>query len=122
MRDFDLKKEKKEDNEEIYSKVVRAGRRTYFFDVKPTRGDDYYITITESRRKQDGEGEFSFEKHKIFLYKEDFQKFADGLLGTVGFIKNSRPDLFEGEKKDYEEPVFESESVQNSIDIEFDSL
>ena len=71
------------DKEEIYSKVLRAGRRTYFFDVKSTRSGDHYLTITESKKKFDQEGNFHFEKHKIFLYKEDFDKFKDGLIEVV---------------------------------------
>jgi len=71
---------------EIYSKSVRAGKRTYFFDVKSTRSGDHYLTITESKKKFDQEGNFHFEKHKIFLYKEDFDKFKDGLIEVVDKI------------------------------------
>ena len=71
---------------EIYSKSVRAGKRTYFFDVKSTRGGDHYLTITESKKKFDQEGNFHFEKHKIFLYKEDFEKFSDGLDDVLNKI------------------------------------
>jgi len=72
--------------EEIYSKRVKAGKRTYFFDVKATRSNDYYLTITESKRKPKEDG-FFFEKHKIFLYKEDFMKFIAALGETVDHIK-----------------------------------
>jgi len=78
-----------QDREEIYSKVVRAGKRTYFFDVKATRKDDYYLTITESKKVFDKEGRFHFEKHKLFLYKEDFVKFADGFSDAVDFIRTN---------------------------------
>jgi len=72
------------EREEVFSKKVRAGKRTYFFDVKATRSNDYYITITESKKRlEDG----VFIKHKIFLYKEDFEKFAEGLKDTVEYIK-----------------------------------
>ena len=71
---------------EIFSKRVKAGKRTYFFDVKSTRSDDYYLTITESKRKPKGDG-FTFEKHKIFLYKEDFSKFISALQETVDHVK-----------------------------------
>jgi Protein of unknown function (DUF3276) len=72
-------------SENVYSQRVRAGKRTYFFDVKATRStEDYYIIITESRRV----GEEKYEKHKIFLYKEDFQKFVDALKETVGHVEN----------------------------------
>ncbi len=74
------------DREEIFSKKVKAGKRTYFFDVKSTRGNDYYLTITESKRKPNGDG-FSYEKHKIFLYKEDFLKFVDALNESVDHVR-----------------------------------
>ena len=77
--------EHKETNE-VYSKSVKAGKRTYFFDVKATRANDYYLTITESRKKFK-EDERSYEKHKIFLYKEDFHKFMEALHGTAEHIK-----------------------------------
>ena len=80
MGDFDNR-----EREEVYSKKVRAGKRTYFFDVKATRSNDYYVTITESKKRlEDG----VFIKHKIFLYKEDFEKFAEGLKDTVEYIKD----------------------------------
>ena len=81
------------DKEEIFSKRVKAGKRTYFFDVKATRSNDYYLTITESKRKFQGEG-FSYEKHKIFLYKEDFLKFVSALNETVDHVKEELlPDV-----------------------------
>jgi len=75
-----------EKNEEYYSKRVKAGKRTYFFDVKSTRSEDFYITITESKRKSK-EGGYIYEKHKIFLYKEDFHKFSGALQDAVEYIK-----------------------------------
>ena len=72
--------------DEIYSERVKAGKRTYFFDVKATRSNDYYLTITESKRKPKDDG-FFYEKHKIFLYKEDFNKFVDALNTTVNHVK-----------------------------------
>jgi hypothetical protein len=75
---------------EVYTKVVRAGKRTYFFDVKATRKDDYYLTITESKKRLGKEGKVFYEKHKIFLYKEDFEKFADGLKDAIGFIAEGK--------------------------------
>jgi hypothetical protein len=75
-----------QDRDEIYSKVIRAGKRTYFFDVKATRGDDYYLTITESKKVFDNDGNSHYEKHKIFLYKEDFDKFAQGFDDALAFI------------------------------------
>lgn len=78
---------------EIYSQRVRAGKRTYFFDVKSTRSNDFYLTITESKRRYKEDGYF-YEKHKIFLYKEDFKKFVDALQQTVDHVKNDLlPDV-----------------------------
>ena len=86
MGDFDNK-----EREEVFSKKVRAGKRTYFFDVKATRSGDYYLTLTESKKRlEDG----VFVKHKIFLYKEDFEKFTGGLTETVEYIK-SHQDVVE---------------------------
>lgn len=74
--------------EDVFSKPVRAGKRTYFFDVKATKGNnDFYLTITESKRRQEQDGTFSYDKHKIFLYKEDFEKFAEGLEDAVTYIR-----------------------------------
>lgn len=74
--------------EEVFTKIVRAGKRTYFFDVKETKGGERYITITESKRHyDDGQDKFTYEKHKVFLYKEDFEKFAKGLDQVVRFIE-----------------------------------
>ena len=78
--------------EDIHSKAVRAGKRTYFFDVKSTRGNDLYLTITESKRRYNDDGKFSYEKHKLFLYKEDFDKFHDGLKETIEKIEELRAD------------------------------
>ena len=84
--------ENREHREEPFSKAVRAGKRTYFFDVKTTRANDLFLTITESKKRFGEEGDKPFfEKHKIFLYKEDFDKFADGLTEAVNFIKNNAP-------------------------------
>jgi len=81
------------DREEIYSQRVRAGKRTYFFDVKATRSNDYYLTITESKRRYKEDGYF-YEKHKIFLYKEDFNKFVEALNSTVDHVKTELlPDV-----------------------------
>lgn len=78
--------------DDIFSKAVRAGKRTYFFDVKATRGNDLYLTITESKKRFSDDGNQSFEKHKIFLYKEDFDKFEDGFLEAIAHIKNIRSE------------------------------
>lgn len=93
-----------------------ALRRTYFFDVKATRNDDYFLTITESRKKLGKDGNFFFDKHKIYLYKEDFAKFADGLDEVVNFIKEHKPEFFAGQQ-DGELP-----GETFSVDDEFEKL
>jgi len=85
--------EEKVIKEEIFTKVVRAGKRTYFFDVKATRKDDYYLTITESKKRLGKEGKVFYEKHKIFLYKEDFEKFSEGLKDAVTYISNGKEEF-----------------------------
>jgi len=85
--------DKDNEKQEIFSERVRAGKRTYFFDVKATRSNDYYLTITESKRKYKDDG-YTYEKHKIFLYKEDFDKFVCALNNTVNHVKDElMPDL-----------------------------
>ena len=81
--------ENREQKDEVFSRAIRAGKRTYFFDVKATKFDEYYITITESKRRFDNNlGKFTYEKHKLFLYKEDFEKFIEGLTETIRFCDN----------------------------------
>ena len=90
------------EQEEIFSQVLRAGRRTYFFDVRSTKADDYYLTITESKKRFKDDGYF-FEKHKIFLYKEDFHKFVEALNQSVNHVKEElmpEIDFSEFEKED----------------------
>lgn len=103
-----------ERKEEVFSKSVRAGKRTYFFDVKSTRSNDYYLTVTESKRRFNSEnGKFFYEKHKLFLYKEDFEKFSDGLNEAIEKIKEL--------KKDQGEEVVEKVSSKFT-DVDFDDL
>jgi len=108
--------------EEIFSKSVRAGKRTYFFDVKATRKNDYYLTVTESKKRFNKDGRFFYEKHKIFLYKEDFDKFTEGLQEAVEYIKVNNPGptlTIEGE----EDEVIREESLHaNFTDVNFDDL
>lgn len=100
--DFDRPRHDSRDGEDIYSKPVRAGKRTYFFDVKSTKDNrDFYLTITESKRKNGADGSFTYDKHKIFLYKEDFEKFAEGFQEVVAYIKDK---CFNGEIPVREEP------------------
>lgn len=101
--------DKNRQQEEVYSQRVRAGKRTYFFDVKETRSSDFYLTITESKKryKDDGEG-FTYEKHKIFLYKEDFNKFVKALNQSVNHIKEELlpdVDFEEFDKKDADDEL-----------------
>lgn len=112
--DFDSVGAQERNGDDVFSKPVRAGKRTYFFDVKATKGNDYYLTITESKRKVEKDGRFSYDKHKIFLYKEDFDKFTESLQEVIDFIKEKSPaasSCCEGEEK------------QNSFsDVDFDQL
>ncbi len=78
--------------EEVFSKSVRAGKRTYFFDVKSTKANDYYLTITESKKRIGDDGSPFFEKHKVFLYREDFQKFVDGLNEAIHHVGSIKPE------------------------------
>lgn len=98
------------DREEIFSKRVKAGKRTYFFDVKATKSNDYYLTITESKRRMRDDS-FTFEKHKIFLYKEDFAKFIEALQEAVDHVKN---DLM----SDFDFSQFEREESESEFDDE----
>ncbi|MFN8355739.1 MAG: DUF3276 family protein [Spirosomataceae bacterium] len=93
------------EREEIYSKRVKAGKRTYFFDVKATRSNDFYITITESRRYPQGDG-FAYEKHKMFLYKEDFDKFVEALQDAVQHVKTELMPDFDFSQYNREEEDF----------------
>lgn len=81
------------EKDEVYSKVQRAGRRTYFFDVRATKAEDYYITITESKKITEEDGSFHFKKHKLYLYKEDFAEFKDNLEEMVDFIAKKQTSL-----------------------------
>jgi hypothetical protein len=110
-----------EDSEhrEIYSKAIRAGKRTYFFDVKATKRNDYFLTITESKKRFQKDGRFFFEKHKIFLYKEDFEKFADGFTEVIDYIKNVKST----EQGVNEEMIHkESEGTEDYTSVDFDDL
>jgi hypothetical protein len=89
--------------DEVYSKAVRAGKRTYFFDVKSTKRDDYYLTITESKKRIRPDGSVYYEKHKLYLYKEDFEKFAEGLNDVVQFIRNNKINLSSNESNTEQE-------------------
>ena len=119
-----IKKTESKFNQEIHSEIVRAGKRTYFFDVKSTRNDEYYLTITESKKRYTDEGKFHFEKHKIFLYKEDFDKFADSLQDVVNFIREKQPENFVESKQETinEKEEMVTEPVKDFSDIEFEDI
>ncbi|MCK6648705.1 MAG: PUR family DNA/RNA-binding protein [Bacteroidia bacterium] len=102
------------DRDDIFSKSVRAGKRTYFFDVKSTKGNDFYLTITESKKRFGEDGKFFYEKHKLFLYKEDFEKFLEGLNESIEHIKANSPAI---------EPRAEHSSDNSSFsDVNFNLL
>src|ERR1700756_2892889 len=104
------------EREEVYSKKVRAGKRTFFFDVKATRSNDYYIAITESKKRlEDG----VFIKHKIFLYKEDFEKFAEGLKDTVEYIKSNQ-EVVEKRYEFSETPEVAAKAATEEDDFSFE--
>jgi hypothetical protein len=111
-------------NEEIFTKVVRAGKRTYFFDVKATRKADYYLTITESKKRLGKEGKVFYEKHKIFLYKEDFEKFSDGLKDAVTYIGSGKDESKVPEPTSFAE-ISDEKSIltaEEFTNVEFEDL
>lgn len=116
-----MEENKTNGRDEIFSTKVKAGKRTYFFDVKATRSNDYYLTITESKKrfKEDG---FTYEKHKIFLYKEDFNKFVEALNTTVSHVKKElmpEVDFSQFDNQEREEEVGASAPARPStIDTE----
>src|SRR6056297_3618781 len=118
--------EKREENvnqrrEEIFSRAVRAGKRTYFFDVKATRRNDYYLTITESKKRFNRDGKFFYEKHKLFLYKEDFDKFSDALKEVIDFIKEANPQMIDPEDMPKEEHAT-AEKSKDYTNVDFEDL
>ena len=113
--------------DEIFSKSVRAGKRTYFFDVKSTKGKDLYLTITESKKRFNDDGKFFFEKHKLFLYKEDFEKFEEGFreaLEAISKLKESGeyPDLKSDSFNEKNEEVKSEKGGEGYTDVNFDDL
>jgi hypothetical protein len=105
------------EREDLFSKAVKAGKRTYFFDVKSTRGNDYYLTITESKKRFGTDGKFTYEKHKIFLYKEDFEKFMEGLNESIEVIKQNAPPIVEREEREVS-----ASSSSSSDEVSFEDL
>tara|TARA_B110000858_G_scaffold135150_1_gene153715 strand:- start:1557 stop:1964 length:408 start_codon:yes stop_codon:yes gene_type:complete len=104
------------DREEIFSKVLRAGRRTYFFDVRSTKAGDYYLTLTESKKFTNDDGSFHYKKHKIYLYKEDFSEFSTILNEMTDYVVNEKGEevISERHQKDFKKEEYsESESVKS---------
>jgi len=103
------------DQEEIYSKVLRAGRRTYFFDVRSTKAGDYYLTVTESKKFTHDDGSFHYKKHKIYLYKEDFTSFQEILNEMMGYIVDEKGSevISERHQKDFKKEESEETSTEN---------
>ena len=122
------------DKEEIYSKVLRAGRRTYFFDVRATKAGDYYLTITESKKFTNDDGSYHYKKHKIYLYKEDFSEFKEILAEMTDYIINEKGTevISERHQKDFKrEDDFvaqeaktpeDTQSTDSFTDISFDDI
>jgi len=121
------------DQEEIHSKVLRAGRRTYFFDVRSTKAGDYYLTITESKKFTHDDGSFHYKKHKIYLYKEDFQAFRQNVGEMMDFIIEEKgleviSDRHQSDFKKEEKPVeadpeaTEAKTTESFTDVDFDDI
>ena len=125
------------EREEIFSKVLRAGRRTYFFDVRATKADDYYLTITESKKFTNEDGSFHYKKHKIYIYKEDFAEFKDILAEMTNYIIEQRGDEVISErhqkdfKKEYDNNDYASaksetedtlKATESFTDVDFDDI
>ena len=117
------------EKEDIFSKVLRAGRRTYFFDVRATKADDYYITITESKKFTEEDGSFHFKKHKIYLYKEDFAAFREILDEMTDFVLDQKGEevISERHQKDFKREFYtegndEVKSAESFTNIDFDDI
>lgn len=117
---------------DIFSKVLRAGRRTYFFDVRATKADDYYITITESKKFTEEDGSYHFKKHKIYLYKEDFAAFNEILNEMTEYVVNNKGEevISERHQKDFKKESFAERVIEETTtssknsftDVDFDDI
>lgn len=119
------------EKEEIFSKVLRAGRRTYFFDVRATKADDYYLTITESKKFTNDDGSFHYKKHKIYLYKEDFSEFNTILKEMTDYIVNEKGEevISERHQKDFKREDYSTvsedadvTSTESFTDVNFEDI
>jgi len=113
-----MEESKQHVNEDIFSKVVRAGRRTYFFDVRSTKAGDYYLTISESKKFTNDDGTFYFKKHKIYLYKEDFENFSNTLGEMTKYIIDEKGEevISEIHDKDFKSKNDQNDDVENQSD------
>lgn len=117
------------EQEEIFSQVLRAGRRTYFFDVRSTKADDYYLTITESKKFTHDDGSYHYQKHKIYLYKEDFTDFQEMLGKATDYIVNEKgvEVISERHQKDFKkeevaEEATEEKTTESFTDVNFEDI
>lgn len=121
MREHDML-----DKEEIFSKVLRAGRRTYFFDVRATKADDYYVTITESKKFTEEDGSFHFKKHKIYLYKEDFAAFSEILQEMTSYVLDNKGEevISERHQRDFKREYAgdREQTAASGYTVDFDDI
>ncbi|MAV05312.1 MAG: DNA-binding protein [Flavobacteriaceae bacterium] len=126
-----MEERKYNEAEDIYSKILRAGRRTYFFDVRSTKAGDYYLTISESKKFTNEDGSFYFKKHKIYLYKEDFEGFNELLKEMTKYIIDEKglEVISERHQKDFVKEDHKTksnedntESKENFTDVDFDDI
>lgn len=121
------------EKDEIFSKVLRAGRRTYFFDVRGTKAGDYYLTITESKKFTHDDGSYHYKKHKIYLYKEDFAAFQENLTEMIDYIIDEKGEevISERHQKDFKKDSFSEDqdedqevsiATEKFTDISFDDI
>ena len=121
------------EQEEIFSQVLRAGRRTYFFDVRETKAGDYYLTITESKKFTHDDGSFHYKKHKIYLYKEDFDEFSTMLNLATKYVLDEKGQevISERHQKDYQKPTDDEKngstnesaaSSESFTDVKFEDI
>ncbi|MBF0597474.1 PUR family DNA/RNA-binding protein [Faecalibacter rhinopitheci] len=127
MNEFDNQEKMEADG--IFSKILRAGRRTYFFDVRETRAGDYYLTITESKKNTGDDGSFFYKKHKIYLYKEDFESFKDLLDETTQYVFQNKGEevISERHQKDFDtkkikEDITVSPGIESFTNIDFEDI
>ena len=119
--------EKELEHDEIFSKVLRAGRRTYFFDVRGPKAGDYYLTVTESKKFTHDDGSFHYKKHKIYLYKEDFNAFKEILEEMTSYVFEEKGEevISERHQKDFKKENFSTKENSNDksfTDVSFDDF